>query len=137
MQSGSRLSFGTTRRLFLIFSPLLLLTAAMWAWHSYRFTSTALRTPGTIINLIVRQDQHLRHSGLLYCPVFRFRDQNGVEYTNDADLGSNPPSYRLGETVTVLYHPGQENRACIDSWTTFWAGPAILATIGVAFPPPG
>src|SRR5439155_827275 len=68
------------------------------------------------------------HGGYSYYPIVRFRTETNALVEFKDSVGSNPPSYRVGDKVTVLYlldNPSQE--AIIDRglfWN--WAIPAFL-----------
>ena len=66
--------------------------------------------------------------GYTYYPVVRFRTaaNSMVEFRDS--VGSNPPSHRTGDPVTVLYLPGDPQReAIIDrGFVLNWAIPAIV-----------
>jgi hypothetical protein len=48
-------------------------------------------------------------------------------------VGTNPPQYRVGDAVTVLYAPEQTDRAIIDRGMWNWLPSGILYLLGGAF----
>ena len=54
---------------------------------------------GEVISLTTRCDDE----GCSYAPVVRFELQNGKTITFESAYSSNPPSYDVGEQITVLY----------------------------------
>lgn len=66
-----------------------------------------------------------------YYPVVRFTDADGSEVRFKDDFGSNPPSYSVGEAVTVLYvRGGAAHDAMIDRGLWNWLPTALLALFG-------
>jgi len=62
---------------------------------------------GEVISLTTRCDD----DGCSYAPVVRFELQNGKTITFESAYSSNPPSYDIGERVTVLYPQEAPERA--------------------------
>jgi Protein of unknown function (DUF3592) len=98
--------------------------------------SAGLRAPGEVVRL-----SEERSSGhYSYYPIVRFRAANNVRVEFKDSIGSNPPSRRVGDKVTVLYLPDDLASAIIDRgvWGN-WILPAVLflfcaivAGIGIA-----
>ena len=92
-----------------------------------RLEATGLRAQGEVIRL-KSESSSGDHGGYSYYPIVRFRTENSARVEFKDSVGSNPPSYRVGDKVTVLYladNPSQE--AIIDRglfWN--WAIPAFL-----------
>jgi hypothetical protein len=90
-----------------------------------RLEATGLRAQGEVIRLKSESSDHGSYS---YYPIVRFRTENNTRVEFKDSVGSNPPSYRVGDTVAVLYladNPSQE--ATIDRglfWN--WFFPALL-----------
>ena len=62
-----------------------------------------------------------------YHPIVRFRAANNVTVQFKDEIGSNPPSHRVGDKVTVLYLPDNLSTAIIDRGVFWnWAIPAIV-----------
>jgi len=52
-------------------------------------------------------------SSMLYKPVISFLTKDGKEITFTSGLGSNPPLFKTGETIEVLYDPSTPTNAMI------------------------
>lgn len=112
---------------------LLMLSAAAWGGHSDRFRRNATRAAGAVIRIEARSFRDSkRRTSVSYSPVVRFRAADGreVEFTG---LGSNPPGYREGDPVTVLYDPARPSGARIESFRELWLGPLSFAAFGLLF----
>jgi hypothetical protein len=109
-----------------IAGAVLLVGAAASATHSYRFITTSQRTSGQVTDLI---EKHAR--GIFFCPVFSYTDRDGVAHSISSSDGSNPPSYQVGDAVTVLYQPGAEENARLDDWRDLWKTSIVLGGCGI------
>jgi hypothetical protein len=69
----------------------------------------------------------------VYSPVVQF-EVKGQSYTFDGGNASDPPAYRVGQEVDILYDPLDPNTAQIDSLFERWAFPICIipAMIGAA-----
>ena len=91
-----------------------------------RLEATGLRAQGEVVRL--KAESSSSNNGYSYYPIVRFSTANNARVEFKDSIGSNPPSYRAGDKVTVLYladNPSQE--AIIDRglfWN--WAIPAFL-----------
>ena len=111
-------------------SVLMILAAAgafAWEWH---FVTHAIKAQGKIVRNELRSSGG-RHAGMLYHPVFTFRDAHGSVYTVESGTGTGQPDYEVGETVPVLYLADQPARAQIDSLFSIWGMTLIIFLFAV------
>jgi hypothetical protein len=95
---------------------------------SYLLLSTGERVHGTVLFCELVKTLH----GSSYYPVVQFVTRNGQAVQFRDKMGSNPPPYREGQAVDVLYFPaGPESSATIDRGVLNWLAPAILCIGGV------
>jgi Protein of unknown function (DUF3592) len=89
------------------------------------FLAKALPAAGRVVDLAVN---HSSHSST-WSPVVEF-EVGDRRYRFKDSIGSDPPSYRRGDAVRVLYDPDQPQRARIDRgrWNT--AIPILIAAFG-------
>jgi hypothetical protein len=113
------------------------LVVGAWLMFESRQTFLAAAVPaeGTVVGLdMVRSSSGSRSgSSYSYYPIVRFRTVDGEDVEFRSSSGSNPPSYRRGERVVVLYDPQTPEIAEIDSFFSLWGGILILAFVGVVF----
>lgn len=91
-----------------------------------RLESSGMRAPGVVSSFSTSRSGN----SVTYYPV--------VTYTNGADqrvvfkdhTGTNPPLYRVGEAITVLYLPEETASAIIDRGLWNWLPPVILYLLG-------
>lgn len=67
----------------------------------------------------------------VYYPVVEFKDVNNQAVIFRDRIGSNPASYRIGETVGVLYDPQNPGRAFIDQDSASLLPAALLLGAGI------
>jgi hypothetical protein len=112
--------------------PILLLGGAgllVLGGHLYRrtdaFLARAIRTPGVVVGLAT----HHSSDGDTYAPVVEFAHAGRIHKFKDS-VSSRPASYRVGETVNVLYDPGDPRDARIDRGRWNQAVPILLGASG-------
>lgn len=116
-----------------LFAVILIGFAINQGFKVARLEAAGLRAPGVVVRL--KEEYSSSGGGRYdYFAVVRFRTDKNVNVEFKDDFGSNPPSHRAGDKVTVLYladNPQQD--AIIDRgiWWN-WAIPAILV-VAAAF----
>jgi Protein of unknown function (DUF3592) len=99
----------------------------------WRFVRTAARADGRIIQMLERKGE----DGLVYAPVFSFRDAQGTEYKVYSSTASYPPEHEVGDAVRVLYSPQSPREAKIDRFFSLWALPFTTGVIVALYVPVG
>lgn len=99
-----------------------------------RLEMTGERAAGEVVRL-VEEESSSDDGGSVYYPVVRYHTASGIAVEFKDSIGTNPPAYRGGEHVGVLYS-GTE--AIIDRGVLNAAAPVLLfgfgaALVGVAF----
>jgi Protein of unknown function (DUF3592) len=90
-----------------------------------RLETYGLRAEGQVVRLYESEDQDGNSS---YYPVVQYSTERNLTVEFQDNFGSNPPSHRSGDKVTVMYLADNPKReAMIDRgrWRN-WAMPAIL-----------
>ena len=108
-------------------SALLVLAAGVWALHELNFVRHAAVTKATITNLIER---HLHDGSTAYAPVYVFTDQKGESVKIVSWMASFPPVGQVGDTLEVLYDPGNPRHSIQNSFAGVWGLPVSLAGLG-------
>jgi hypothetical protein len=108
---------------FLIFAALgLLVLTGYLGQKTAALETRGLRAEGKVVAL----ESSRSHDSTSYYPVVDFTDKNGTPVHFRDNTGSNPPSYRTGEDVTVLYLDyNPQKTAIIDKGIWNWL-PSIL-----------
>lgn len=95
---------------------------------TYLLLSTGERAHGTVLFCELVKTLH----GSSYYPVVQFAARDGQAVQFRDKMGSNPPPFREGDAVDVLYFPAvPETSATIDRGVLNWLAPAILCIGGV------
>jgi len=94
---------------------------------TYLLQSGGERVRGTVLFCELKKTLH----GSSYYPVVQFATRSGAAVQFRDSMGSNPPAYREGEPVDVVYFPGSAQRsATIDRGLLNWIAPTALCIGG-------
>ncbi len=103
--------------------------AAFCLWGVYAgYQSWQLGANGqTATAIVVRMDEQSDSEGgcCTYVPVMEYT-VDGQTYTMRGNTASDPPQYRVGEEVPILYDPAAPDKAQINRWSERWLMPLIL-----------
>ena len=108
-----------------------------WAASEYRsasaLTGDAIKADGTVIEMI-KQEFSDPDAGLTYAyaPRIEFVDESGGT-RNFIGNASNPPAYREGDHVEVIFQRSQPETARINSFMSLWLFPIVMAAFGLLF----
>jgi hypothetical protein len=91
-----------------------------------RLEAQGLRAEGRVVRM--NSEHGSGSSGYTYYPVVRFRTAGNSTVEFKDSVGTNPPTHRTGDKVTVLYLPGDPQRqAIIDrGFLLNWLIPGIV-----------
>jgi len=95
------------------------------------FLETAKRTEGIVVKLLQEQDGE--NNSTTYRPVFEFTDESGKDHVIESGTSSNPPAFKKGETVEILYAPASPEDAKINSFFSLWGISLIFGIVGGFF----
>ena len=73
------------------------------------------------------------NTGYLFAPLVRFQTAERRTIEFQSSLRTNPPAYRAGQVVPVLYDPDEPQSAAIRGVLSLWLLPIILCFIGSIF----
>jgi hypothetical protein len=95
----------------------------------YSLQSTGVHAHGTVLFSELKRNLH----GSTYYPVVQFATPTGFPVQFRDRMGSDPPAYRDGEPVDVLYFSDSpETTATIDRGRLNWLAPIALCVGGLA-----
>jgi len=108
------------------------LGALVGTYFTYRdtrtFIETASRADGEVVELLEEDSD----DSTVYRPVIRFQSTSSDRSFEFAgEIASSPPSYDVGEHVTVLYDPATPAEAQIEGFFNQWLLVLILGILGV------
>ncbi|VUS33163.1 DUF3592 domain-containing protein [Klebsiella spallanzanii] len=123
--------------IFLTIGIVTMLISAAIFYHQYRATSNALHTTGIIVDTEWRRSnpnaRGTKRNKATWRPVVAFRPTPDYTLIFQSKIGSALYENSEGETVDVIYPPGQPHKAKIYSpWMSFFQW-GILGLIGIAF----
>jgi hypothetical protein len=122
-------------RVFSILGIGMLLGSVFVYQNTRSFLAKAVEAQGRVIGLERSRSSSSSstRSSSTYRPVVEFTTASGKRMEFISSVGSNPPSYREGEAVTVLYLAADPYQARIKSFFSLWFGLMILLGLGLVF----
>ena len=105
-----------------IAGPLQLIAGIAIGLRKAKFRRTAKHAEGRVTAI--------QRSGKNAFPVIEFVAGDGRPYTFEGSVGSNPPSYGVGQLVKVVYDPGRPAKASIDTFFQQWLLTIFLVALG-------
>lgn len=103
-----------------------MLIGGIFAYKSnQQFLQSSQKSAGIVTDLILGDS--------VYYPVLQFRTLANQIIDFRSSVGSNPPSYRVGDTVEIYYNPTDPYSAQINDFWSNWLGVIILGFIGIIF----
>ena len=94
---------------------------------TFLLKSAGDRAQGTVLFLELKKNLH----GSTYYPVVQFATLEGTTVQFRDVMGTNPPAYREGDPVNVLYFRNlPERTATIDRGMLDWLAPGVLCVMG-------
>ncbi|MDW8215226.1 MAG: DUF3592 domain-containing protein [Roseiflexaceae bacterium] len=102
----------------------------LWRTHTQNQVAAMVKAQGAVVEVVPRtQTRNNGERSTLFYAVVEFRTANGEVIRFEDSTGSNPPAYRVGDTVEVLYDPQTPQSAMIDSWM-IWLPSTIVMGFG-------
>lgn len=97
----------------------LLTLGLVLAYFSYKnyinskdLVNNGIKTKATVIQLLTVAGD----DGDTYKPVFEFTNRSDQIVRFESEISSSPPSYRVGDTVDILYDPEDNDRKVVSFW---------------------
>jgi hypothetical protein len=128
--------------LFIVTGAASLVAGTTMAVSAFLFLRTARRTDARVIELVAQVMQRPstpreRPVKIVmqtnYAPVFVFRDESGATHTVRSEFAGARSTWRVGQTVPVLYSPRYPENAKLDTFLAIWGMPASIGFVGVIF----
>ena len=117
----------------------MLVSVILFGWGIYSYMNktenfkTYKSTEGTVTRMRVVPPND--NSGETYAPIFKYKDAAGKEYTYESKHSSDPPDYKVGERVQLIYDPADPEEVYVDSFREKWVLTIVLFICGiVVFP---
>ncbi len=116
-------------------SPVLVLAGAglvVLGLYLHRKTETFLETAVRGTGVVVELSANHSSNGTTWAPVVEF-EHGGRTYRFKDSVSANPPSWRTGESATVLYDPSHPSDARIDRGWWNEGVPVLVGAVGALF----
>ncbi|HEX3395909.1 MAG TPA: DUF3592 domain-containing protein [Steroidobacteraceae bacterium] len=112
--------------MFILFGVLLLALSLFLGRNLIRLENAGLRSAGTVESLEATHSDN----NTTYHPVVQFATARGDHVRFRDSVGSNPPSFHVGDQVTVLYLADDTHSAIIDRGPVNWLPPGLTLLFG-------
>ena len=108
---------------------LLIVIAVFILMRTRSFISSSQEVKGMVVRNVYRSSSE----GGGYAPVFGFTTIDGQHVEVEDKLQSNPPQFREGAAVDILYDPQNPSRPRAKKWMNLYFVPALLCGMGLVF----
>jgi Protein of unknown function (DUF3592) len=118
---------------FIGVAVLMCVISVLTGMSAWRKMSREVEAPGRVVEMVSRRDEQ---GNEFYYPVVAFALADGSRKTVQMAEGSWPPSYEVGDPVTVLYDPEQPLGARLKSASGaagLWIWTLVTGILAVAF----
>ena len=99
------------------------LWGAYAGYVSWKLDNEGETTIGRVVEM--KESDNGDNGCCVYSPVIEF-EANGQTYSFEGDTASDPPQYKVGEEVSVIYDPAKPDTAQINKWSERWLFPLII-----------
>ncbi|MEM7484364.1 MAG: DUF3592 domain-containing protein [Bacteroidota bacterium] len=122
--------------LWILFYLLLFLIGTFLAYNAYttyqktqRLLEKGIKTTATVIQFHTHQSD----GSTMYKPVFEFKDRSQNIRTFESAISSNPPAYKVGEKVKIIYDKNDSGAVKTISFWGLYRWSVILFMIAAPF----
>ena len=125
------LTFLIVRKIFTLVAIVMLALTAYTVFNTRQFMASALIAEGTVTDLSESIDPDDNSSS--WYPVVRFTARNDQEVEFRSNVGSNPPSFEIGDIVEVAYQADDVENARVNTFGQLWTMSLIFGFLGTIF----
>ncbi len=109
---------------WIVFNLMWVVMLGFAAWYGYG-SYTLTTSGGTVVGTVIENRVVSGEDGNSYKPVIEY-EVDGETYTFESLNSSDPPTYRVGQEVTLRYNVDKPGEARINNLFELWLMPAIL-----------
>ena len=124
-------AFHIVRKIFTVVAIVMLALTAYTVFDTRQFMSGALIAEGTVTDLSESIDPDDNSS--TWYPIVQFTARNDQEVEFRSNIGSNPPSFEIGDIVEVAYQPDNVESARVNTFGQLWTMSLILGFLSTIF----
>lgn len=117
-------------KIFFVIGSIFILISSVLIINKILFLSKACSAEGTVIYMKTSKGHD---NGTTFTPVVQFKLTDGENITFTSSVGSNPPQFKIGDSVKVLFSPDKPDNAEINSFVSLWLLQIIFLFIGIVF----
>ena len=121
--AANRVYIGCAMLLANLFFAGFCLWGAYVGYVSWQLEQNGETTSGTVVQM--EESSSSEGGCCVYSPVIEFV-AGGQTFSFEGDTASNPPAYKVGEEVSILYDPADPNTVQINKWSERWLFPLII-----------
>lgn len=125
-KAANRLQIGCWTVFFNLFFAGFCLWGVYAGYTSWTLDREGETATGTVVRLVESSDSE--GGCCVYSPVVEF-EADGRTYSFEGDNASDPPAYKVGEQVDVIFDPADPDTAQINKWTERWLFPIIIVPV--------
>lgn len=115
---------------FSLLGGLMMLIGVFLFIRTRKFIGKAQEVKGTVIQMVFSQGSD---DGGGYAPLYQFKTLDGQDIQVQDSLSSNPPRFKEGQEIQVLYDPGNPRKARIKKWMNLYFVSVLLGGMGLIF----
>jgi hypothetical protein len=120
----------TLEIVFSLLGSLMVLIGVFLFIRTRSFIGKAQEVKGIVIQMVYSQGSD---DGGGYAPVYQFKTLEGQDIVIHDGLSSNPPRFKVGQEIQVLYDPGNPHKARIKKWMNLYFVSVLLGGMGLIF----
>lgn len=115
----------------LLLISIVFIGVAAWGIQKAEF----LKQNGVRTTAVVARLAHERNAGMenseigVYYPIFTFTLKDGSEKTLRSNNGSNPPEFKEGDRVELLYDEKAPENFTVDNWWGLYLLPTVFGAV--------
>lgn len=122
-KGANRLKIGCMAVLINLFFMAFCLWGVYAGYISWKLQTSGEKVEGTVVRLNEQSDSE--GGCCTYVPIVEF-EAGGRAYSFEGGTASDPPAYRVGERVPVIYDPADPQTAQMDKWSERWLFPILI-----------
>lgn len=112
----------------LLTGPFFLIVGLVLLGWNVIFLSDARSTEGEVVRLVESASSNT--DGVSYKPEIRYAVPGGETFTRTTTWSTNPPVYRVGDRIKVLYDPDDPGTMVPDDFMGKWLMTLIFLGVG-------
>jgi hypothetical protein len=94
------------------------------------FIGKAREVRGRVIEMVYSSGSE---DGGGYSPIYQFKTFEGQDIEVQDGISSNPPQFKVGQEIQVLYDPDNPRKARIKKWMNLYFTSVLFGGLGLIF----